>query len=101
MARLHRKSRSHQSVLIANPLPGGARYTTLRHARELANRGIAAFNAAGHLVLAAQEWVRSVNRMEFERVAVDVEIARYRAGVCYWNGGCDPRGCCLPGWVRS
>ena len=82
-------------IPIANPVPGGARYTSPKRALQMIRRGEAVLTDDGQLFF--RRSAEELEQREAERL--DAEIKRYRGGVCYWNGDADPLGLHRPGEV--
>jgi len=91
-----RRKKTSRVVIIENPV--ASRYTSLKRARDLVNRGYAEFTAAGTLVL---------SQMQQTLVLANARAAEERAilagrGVIFWNGpDKHPLAMHQPGQVRS
>ena len=98
------KRRSRPLIEIRNPHPGGARYTSLRAATGMVERGIAAFVNSTAIQLQPIQWLRTLHQMEaaaLDAKAVDSAISEYRAGRVWWNGNRGRDGIYPPGAVIS
>jgi hypothetical protein len=80
---------SSRVIQIANPVDGGASYTTRKSAARLVSRGVAV-EREGKLVMVRHVQSCAVGRTSFAheliRMADDKLVAARRGGQVYWNG---------------
>lgn len=90
------------SIEIANPRPGGMRYTSERTATNLIKRGIAALDADGRIWFfdQADSRRRAAELRQTLREEAH-EFLKNRGGIVFWNGAESELAMRRPGEVRS
>jgi hypothetical protein len=83
------------SIRIANPIPGGQSYTSIKRATEFVRRGLA-------MIVDDKLWFMSASPADIHRMHMEEKRMREAAGMVFWNGaGKDPAAMHRPGEVRS